>query len=40
MAWGLERFISSITDNNVLPANEVISLAEVEKIPKIEHSSG
>ena len=23
MAWGLERFISSITDNNVLPANKV-----------------
>ena len=23
MAWGLEQFISSKTDNNVLPANEV-----------------
>ena len=23
MAWGLERFISSLTDNNVLPANIV-----------------
>ena len=25
MAWGLERFISSITDDNILPANEVLS---------------
>ena len=25
MAWGLERFISSLTDNYVLPANLVTS---------------
>ena len=39
MAWGLERFISSLTDNYVLPANLVHRYIYIGKVKKFEPSS-